>query len=355
VFLKAVIVSAWPADDFGIQKIKKPARRANTATHLPTKKLNPMKRSLWFVLYISAGFAATLTIAHAAGKPTFAIVPKSISIAFYADVERGCKEEGDKLGVNVIYTGPDTADAAKQVQILQDLVSRGVSGFAVAPMDAESVIGVIDAALKKGIKVITFDSDSPKSGRIAFVGTNNYQAGVEAGKAFAANQPDGKFAVITGGLAAANHNERGAGFRDALKATGGKYTEIPGSPFPCNDDAAKSIQIIQDVLSRYPDLDGFFFSGGWPLFGAAEAYVRAVDVNHRIENLTVVSFDSLPEELALLKKSYVDALIGQRPYAMGVKSVDVLNDLVQGKKVPAVIDTGVDVINQEIVDQFIKQ
>jgi ribose transport system substrate-binding protein len=314
-----------------------------------------MNRNLQLFLGVMASFATGTMIAHAAGKPTFAIVPKSISVAFYADVEKGCKEEGDKLGVNVIYTGPDTPDPAKQVQILQDLVSRGVDGFAVAPMDAESVIGVIDAALKKGIKVITFDSDSPKSKRIAFVGTNNYQGGVEAGKAYAANQPDGKFAVITGGLAAANHNERGAGFRDALKASGGKYTEIPGSPFPCNDDAAKSIQIIQDVLTRYPDINGFFFSGGWPLFGAAEAYVRAVDVNHRIENLAVVSFDSLPEELALLKKQYVDALIGQRPYAMGVKSVDVLNDLVQGKTVPAVIDTGVDVITQDNVDQFLKK
>jgi ribose transport system substrate-binding protein len=314
-----------------------------------------MNRNLQLFLGVMASFATGTMIAHAAGKPTFAIVPKSISVAFYADVEKGCKEEGDKLGVNVIYTGPDTPDPAKQVQILQDLVSRGVDGFAVAPMDAESVIGVIDAALKKGIKVITFDSDSPKSKRIAFVGTNNYQGGVEAGKAFAANQGDGKFAVITGGLAAANHNERGAGFRDALKASGGNYTEIPGSPFPCNDDAAKSIQIIQDVLTRYPDLNGFFFSGGWPLFGAAEAYVRAVEANNRIEALTVVSFDSLPEELALLKKQYVDALIGQRPYAMGVKSVDVLNDLVQGKTVPAVIDTGVDVITQGNVDEFLKK
>src|ERR1700740_3700861 len=93
---------------------------------------------------------------HAAGKPkTFAVVPKSISISFYNDVEKGCEEEGNKLGVKVIYTGPDTADAAKQVQVLQDLVSRGVDGFAVAPMDGDSVIGVIEAAIKKGIKVIT--------------------------------------------------------------------------------------------------------------------------------------------------------------------------------------------------------
>src|SRR5215471_449960 len=136
-------------------------------------------------LFLLAGVAvcslALPACLHAAGKQkTFAIVPKSISISFYNDVEKGCKEEGTKLGVNVIYTGPDTADAAKQVQVLQDLVSRGVNGIAVAPMDAESVIGVIDSALKKGIKVITFDSDSPKSHRIAFVGTNNYQAGVEA-------------------------------------------------------------------------------------------------------------------------------------------------------------------------------
>jgi ribose transport system substrate-binding protein len=302
------------------------------------------------------GAASALPTAHGADKPkVFAIVPKSISVAFYADVERGCKEEGKKLGVQVIYTGPDTADASKQVQILQDLVSRGVDGFAVAPMDADSVIGVIDAALKKGIKVITFDSDSPKSKRISFVGTNNGEGGKEAGKAFKGMLPKGKFAVLTGGLAAANHNERGEGFREILK--GGEYTEIPGSPFPCNDDAAKSIQIIQDTLTRYPDLEGFFFSGGWPLFGAPEAYIRALGKRKddvKAKKFVVVSFDSLPEELKLLKQGYCNALVGQRPYQMGVKSVDVLNDLAAGKEVPKVIDTGVDVITAENVGQFLK-
>ena len=160
---------------------------------------------------------------HAAGKQkTFAIVPKSISISFYNDVEKGCKEEGAKLGVNVIYTGPDTADAAKQVQVLQDLVSRGVDGFAVAPMDGDAVIGVINSAIKKGIKVICFDSDSPKSQRTCFVGTNNEQGGYEGGKAFASMLPKGKFAVLTGGLASVNHNQRGDGFRKALKEAGGE-------------------------------------------------------------------------------------------------------------------------------------
>src|SRR5271170_7972614 len=106
-----------------------------------------MRKYALFVFVGVLSFSLTpMNGLQAAGKQkTFAVVPKSISVSFYNDVERGCKEEGGKLGVNVIYTGPDTADAAKQVQILQDLVSRGIDGFAVAPMDADSVIGVIDS------------------------------------------------------------------------------------------------------------------------------------------------------------------------------------------------------------------
>lgn len=67
----------------------------------------------------------------------------------------------------------------------------------------------------------------------------------------------------------------------------------------------------------------------------------------------IVSFDTLPEELKLLKNGYCSALIGQRPYAMGEKSMDVLNDLSEGKKAES-INTGVDVVDASNVDKFIK-
>ena len=221
-------------------------------------------------------------------------------------------------------------------------------------MNADSVIGVIADARKKGIPVITFDSDSPKSERMCYVGTDNYEAGKEAGKAFKQRLPKGKFAVITGGLAAANLNERIKGFKEVV--TGGDYTEVSGSPFPCDDDAARGVQIIQDVLTRYPDLDGIFLSGGWPLFGAPEAYIKALGKRAgdiKSNKFVVVSFDTLPEELKLLKNGYCSALIGQRPYAMGVKSMDVLNDLSEGKKAES-INTGVDVVDSSNIDQFVK-
>lgn len=305
------------------------------------------------LLMVSA--AAVAPFAKAADKPkVFALVPKSISVPFYADVEKGCKEEAKKLGVEVLYTGPNTADEAEQVVILKDVVSRGVSGLAVAPMNADSVTGVIAEARKKGIPVITFDSDAPKSERQCYVGTDNLDAGREAGKAFKKLLPKGKIAIITGGLAAANLNDRIKGFKEVV--SGSDYTEISGSPFPCEDDAVRGVQIVQDILTRYPDLDGIFFSGGWPLFGAPEAYMKALgkrapDV--KANKFVLVSFDTLPEELKLLKNGYCSVLIGQRPLAMGVKSMDVLNNLTNGKP-PENVNTGVDVVDASNVDQFIK-
>ena len=173
-------------------------------------------------LFLTAGVVslsiAALVVSKAADKQrVFALVPKTISVPFYNDVERGMTDEAKKLGVVGKFIGPTTADAALQVQVLQDLVSQGVDGIAVAPMDADSVIGVISQARKKGIPVITFDSDSPKADRIAFVGTNNLGGGQEGGKAFKSLLPKGKFAIITGGLAAANLNDRIKGFRDKGK------------------------------------------------------------------------------------------------------------------------------------------
>ena len=92
---------------------------------------------------------------------------------------------------------------------------------------------------------------------MCYVGTDNLDAGREAGKAFKKLLPKGKFAILTGGLAAANLNDRIKGFKEVVN--GSDYTEISGSPFPCDDDAVKGVQIVQDILTRYPDLDGIFF------------------------------------------------------------------------------------------------
>jgi ribose transport system substrate-binding protein len=163
----------------------------------------------------------------------------------------------------------------------------------------------------------------------------------------------GTYAIITGGLAADNLNDRIKGFRSAI---GSGFTEVAGSPFPCDDDSNKAIQLIQDVLTKNPNLNGIFYSDGWPMF-APEAYTRALQSRQtdiKSGKFVVVSFDTLTAQLKLLKTGLATTLIGQRPYKMGTQSVDILSKLADKQSVPPVVDTGVDVVNLKNVDTFLK-
>jgi ribose transport system substrate-binding protein len=286
-------------------------------------------------------------------QKVFALVPKLVGVPFYADVEAGCKEQAKKMGVECLFTGPTQVDEGEQVRVIRDLITRGVSGLAIAPNNPDSVAAAISAAQAKGIPVITFDSDAPKTKRSTFVGTNNRVGGEMGGKAFRAALPGGgTYAIITGGLAAANLNERMAGFKAGL---GDGFKEAGGSPFPCEDDSSRAIQIMQDVLAKTPGLSGFFFAGGWPMF-APEAYTRALrsradDV--KAGKFVVVSFDAQEPQLRLIKSGLATALVGQRPRAMGAQSLIVLNSLLAKQRVEPVYDTGVDLIDAKNVDQFL--
>ena len=313
-------------------------------------------------LLLAAGIAGLATAVAVAPRPAdaqdkkvYALVPKLVGVPFYSDVEAGCKAEATKIGVECLFTGGTQVDEAEQVRVIRDLITKNVSGLAIAPNNPASVAASIEAAQAKGIPVITFDSDAPKSTRTTFVGTNNRVGGEEGGKAFKATLPGGgKYAIITGGLAADNLNERIEGFRSQL---GDGFTEVAGSPYPCEDDANKAVQLVQDVLAKNPDLSGFFFSGGWPMF-APQAYARAV--KSRAEDIksgkfAVVAFDVQDSQLQLLKAQLATALIGQRPMTMGAKSIDILNMLTKKEQVPAVVDTGVDVVTSANVEGYVKQ
>jgi ribose transport system substrate-binding protein len=305
------------------------------------------------VLTMGLGLA-NLGVSHAqAADKTFALVPKALGVPFYADAETGCEAEAAKIGAHCDFTGPAQLDDAAQISIIRDLITKHVAGISVAPNNPDSIKGVIADALKAGIPVITFDSDSPDSQRIGFIGTNNEGGGETAGKAFAAALPNGgTYAVLTGGLSAENLNERIAGFKKEL---GPNFKEVAGSPYSCNDDTDQAVQIIQDILSKYPHLDGIFYSGGWPMFAPA-AYARALrsrKADIADGKFVVVSFDTLLPQLKLLKEGYATVLVGQRPYAMGVGSIDMLNTLSNGGTVPKITDTGTDVVTKDNVSTFI--
>src|SRR5215813_14999363 len=253
--------------------------------------------------------------AYAQQKFTFALVPKNMNNPFFDQARDGCKkaEAESKGAFQCMYIGPgEHGGGEEQVQIVQDLVAKKVDGIAVAPANAAAMAVALQAAKGAGIPVLTWDSDvlpENKDLRLAYIGTHNYEIGVNLAKLAMAIKPKGgKICIQSGGAAAANHNERMQGIRDTLsgkqsaaspgdRLTGQNgWTEIDGCPLYTDDDFPKSVQQMEDILGKYADLDAFIPTGGFPQF-VPDAYEKvASKYKDKIASgaLALVVADTLP-------------------------------------------------------------
>jgi ABC-type multidrug transport system ATPase subunit len=203
-------------------------------------------------------------MASASEDSVLAAAPKSVGLRFVQSRETGILLA---LIIMVVLLAVAAPEFRSTDNLLNDARHLSFVG------NPESVASAIVAAQAKGIPVITFDSDALKSKRTSFVGTNN----LDGGETFKAALPQGgTYAIIIGGLAADNLNERIKGFRSAI---GSGFKEVPGSPYPC-DDSSKGIQLIQDILAKNPNLSGILSSGGWRMF-APKAYKGAAQPGGR--------------------------------------------------------------------------
>jgi ribose transport system substrate-binding protein len=312
--------------------------------------------------YLAGAAAVALALAfgaapgHAAGKKyIFALVPKNTNNPFFDQARDGCKKAEKELNgaIECLYIGPgEHGGGEEQVQVVADLIAKRVDGIAVSPSNAAAMGKELEQAKKAGIPVLTWDSDlldKDKALRTAYVGTHNYEIGVNLAKLVQQLKPKGgTICIQSGGAAAANHNERMQGIRDTLsgaqskEAPGARLTgqngwkEVDGCPLYTNDDFGVAVQQMEDILGKYPTLDAFVPTGGFPQF-QPEAYKRVATKNKaRIEDgsLALVVADTLPVQIELLKAGLSKGQVGQRPFEMGYKTMYFLKDMKEGKPGP---------------------
>ena len=310
--------------------------------------------------------AAAMADSHA---KTFALVPKAMNNPFFDLARDGCYKAQEELAdVTCEYIGPGEHTELEQIQIVQDLITKGVDGIAVAPSNAPAMAKVLKDAEAAGIPVMTWDSDLlPEDAalRTTYVGTFNYDIGRHLAELVQARHPDGgTICLQTGGAAAANHNERLLGAREQLAGeklgdppgaalTGqGGWTEISGCPLVTNDDGNVAVQGMTDVLAANPDLTAFLSTGAFTQWfdnayrSAVEPYKAEMDAG----DLTIVVADTLPMQLEQTKDGLGNGLVGQRPFEMGYKAMFILKDIVEGKSVEDPIYTGLDVCSNDNID-----
>ena len=188
------------------------------------------------------------------------------------------------------------------------------------------------------------------------------QAGEIAKKAL---PKGGTICTIEGNPAADNILRRAQGMRDslsgqeglaALKGEGG-WTEVAGCPVFTNDDGAKGVQAMTDILAANPKLDAYGIMGGWPLFGAPQAYrdlIKPLADRIASNDFAIGAADTIGDEVAIAKEGLVTALVGQRPFEMGYKVPSILMDLIAKKKVDDPVYTGLDECTKDTADTCIQ-
>lgn len=267
---------------------------------------------------------------------------------FWKIVEAGANKGAKDFNASVEVIAPSQPGATEQKTRLEDLMARGVDGIALAPVDPNNQTDAIDKAASQ-TKLITTDTDAPKSKRICYVGTDNYAAGKLAGEQLKKALPNGgKVWVCVGMLDAQNAHDRYQGVADCVKGTKIKVLGV----LTDNADRTKAKSNVEDQLVKTPDVAAFV--GLWSYNGPA--ILDAVTAAGKVGKVKIVCFDEDATTLQAVKDGSIEATVVQNPFEFGYQSVKVLAALARNEdaKIPTckVVDTGAKVVDKSNVAEF---
>lgn len=264
---------------------------------------------------------------------------------FWAAVEKGAKDAGTALGVEVtVLAPPAESDVPAQIAQVEDAITQGVTGIAIAPTDPAALEPVVQQALDKGIKVVFIDTKGENEG-VTFIGTNNEVGAGLAGKYLCDNlEPGDKVAILQGIITQSTGKARADGSKAAVTACGLNLV----AEVPAEWDKAKGQAAMEDILTQHPDLKGVFGSNDNMALGAVEAIKNAGMTGE----IVVVGFDANPDAAAAVLAGDMNATIAQAPENMGKLGVENLLKLIDGETIEPVIDTGTELVDKSNASEY---
>jgi ribose transport system substrate-binding protein len=281
-----------------------------------------MRKSILFgVLAMST---ALVTGAWAEDKPQMAFVVNAAS-DFWKLAEAGVNAAQEELpGYETQFRYPAQGTAAQQNALMDDLVAAGTDAIMISSVDPKTSIDAFNRIADQ-IPLFTTDSDAPDSKRIAYLGSSNTEAGVQAGEMAVKAMPDGgKCMGFVGFLGADNAIERIAGFRKAVEGSGIELVDVRGDDV----DFARARANVDDVLAAQPDIDcmvGFYSYNPPKIYEALQAAGRLGDI-------TVIAFDEDPVTLGAVRNGEFAGTIVQDPYQWGYQGMKLMASYLEGDK-----------------------
>lgn len=234
-----------------------------------------MRKLLFAALAVSALVVGVSGYVAAQGKPVIVTVVKISGIPWFNRMEVGVKAFQDaNPDVVASESGPATATAAQQLQIVEDLIARGVNALAVVPMDPAVIEGALKHAMDRGIVVVTHEADNQKNTQADIEAFDNAAYGAALNERLAKCMGGkGKWTNFVGSLGSRTHIQWvDAGIENAKKHPEMELVDDKNESF---DDANKSYEMAKEILRKHPDIRGFQGSAGKDLIGIGRAIEEA--------------------------------------------------------------------------------
>jgi ribose transport system substrate-binding protein len=277
-----------------------------------------------------------------------AVIPKGTTHEFWKSIHAGAMQAASELGVSILWKGPQKEDdRAQQITVVEDFISRGIDGIVLAPLDDRALMRPVRDAVREKIPVVIIDSDLQGEDFISFVATDNYKGGVLAARRMGELlRGEGDIFMIRYQAGSASTMKREAGFQDTMEK------EFSGVNFLVRDQYAGSTtetayQLTENLLNRFPDVDGIFCPNESSTFGS----LRALQEAGKAGKITFIGFDSSPKLVQGLKDGHIQGLVLQNPVKMGYLGVRQMVLHIQGQPVEKRIDTGVYMVTKENMEE----
>ena len=270
-----------------------------------------------------SGASTTSTPGH---RIQVAMMPKAKGDPYFVSCRQGAEEAAKELNVDLLWDGPTDLDPAKQNEVVEAWITKGVDVIAVSVENQAGISTVLRKAREKGIKVITWDADAEKNARDFLINQATpqgigYTLTDETARIMGSK---GEFAIITASLSAANQNEWIKNIRERLAD---KYPDLKlVAVQPSEGDRDRAFSETQTVLKVYPNVKVIMAIAAPAVPGAAEAVKQSGRTDVKVTGLSLPNMNK-----PYVKSGIVESVVLWNTTDLGYLTVYAANALSKGE------------------------
>ena len=280
----------------------------------------------------------------------FVFVNHALTNPFFVPAKNGSSDAASTLGATVAWTGSRSSDVGEMVRAMRHAIDTHAHGIAVSIIDPTAFNGPTALAVSKGIPVVAYNADGGKSNaRLAYIGQDNYQSGLELGARVVSLVESGDVYLFIATPRQQNIQPRVDGALDAIRDSG---RPISVHVVASGVDVALERKRIEANYRQHKNLRGLFAVDAGSTAGVAEV-MRLHKLHTR--GVRAGGYDLLPTTLQAIHDGDMDFTIDQQPYLQGFLPVLqlFLDRYSGGLVVPADTNTGLNFVTRRNVARYL--